>query len=214
MFQVLLIITGFLLTLQLLLAFASLWERRNLERRFAYPLGSRMSNADLLEIYSRVVRPINIKVNARIKQAAAVFGDAILINQRHVYRKDLYVTCYTIWLIKFTDLENLDVQRNFRFQGILFGLELILIVVAYLTGAIIVVATALWVAIMLFGFSYFMQLRYAKIVEEYHILAKDLLDLDPIESARAEILAEKLKTETFSYPFLPLIWIIRFISPL
>lgn len=212
MADLLLIVAITLLTIQILLAIVSVWQRSRLQRKFSQPLGSMTSMAQLLEKYSRVIEPFTLKVNARINTSVASRPSVLLVNRNHVYRNDLYANCMAVWHIKLTKPENKLFHRYQLWQTILFLSELILLGMGYYISYLFYYpAIALTVALIIYG--YIVQMDYNEVQTEFLEHASDMLDLDPVEQARAKVLSDRLKTEVFGYPAKPVKWVINFIRP-
>jgi len=212
MADLLLIVAITLLTMQILLALTSMWQRSRLHRNFLQPLGSMTSLAQLLEKYSRVVEPFNIKVNARINTSVASRPQILLVNRNHVYRNDLYANCMAVWHIKLTKPENKVFHQYQTWQTLLFILEVILLVMGiYISYLFFYPTIALTVGLLIYG--YIVQMDYSEVQYEFLEHATDMLDLDPVEQARAKVLSDKLKMEVFMYPVRPIQWVIGFINP-
>jgi hypothetical protein len=214
MIEVVKIVVMFLLVVQTILAISSWWDRVRLERKFAFPLGSQTSTADMLELYSRIFGPVNIKVNAAIKGISSANGNLLLINRHQVYRSDLFSTCYTLWVLHLLKEENQHLRRYHNWQLGGFSVEIILVALGFYypqLGWLLAVAAVLILALLLSSYIYQYRLRQMK--QEYLYVAMDLLSLDKLETMRAESLGNRLSTHPFSYPVGMVHLVVRFFNP-
>lgn len=212
MYSVLLIVAIILLAIQFVLGLSSLHNSHRLHDRFTTPLGSKISVAELLEKYSRVIEPINIKVNSNITKVAVSRGDLLHVNRELVYRTDLFVNASTLWYINLTKRKNHRIMRYQRLQILLFLLELGLLALAVwrfnvLIWGVVVLATVLIIS------SFLLALEYEGLLEEFYVLGTDLLDLDEVESARFKSFGEELKQESTAYAMIPVVWLVNFLNP-
>lgn len=212
MLQILIIITVIIFTIQVLLAITGWWEQRNLPKKYTISLGSQITSAQLLEKYSKIVRPINLRVNPAIQGIAEVKRDLLMVSRRHVYRNDLYGTAVVLWNIKLTKPDNFLLQEYQKWQGLFFLCEVVFLIAAIFAWELFAVGAFLF-ALGLWAFSYYMQWHYNQIISEYTDYAIDLLELDGVEAEWVSELGNKYRSQTFLYPIKPVKWIVQFINP-
>jgi hypothetical protein len=197
---------------QIALGVLSLWRSRKLHRKFAYALASRTSVVDLLEKFSRVYGPINVKVNAAIKQPAILRPDILWVNREVAYNSDLYSTFYTSFQLAMLNLNSRWFQMLLPWQVLAYFGQIIVAVLVF-TVSQAYLPVLLGIAAGLFVVSLFLYFYSAYISETAVEIAADLLDLDKVEIKRAQLLASLFQADIFKYSIYPIIWVIRFIIP-
>jgi hypothetical protein len=214
MIAILKIVLLVLIFTQVFLTILSLIYSRQLKSRFSLMLSSGMSNARMLEIYSRVFNPLNIRVNAVIKAVSQAKDDLVMINNKHVHSRDLFTTCYTLWQIGLAKSEFQFLQYFHRWQASAFLVQTILTILAFISMQLeLLLVPAILIAFILIGSSFYYQQKFDLLKRAYLIEAHDLLDLDKLELLRARSLGDNLGARVFTYPSVPIIWVLRFISP-
>jgi hypothetical protein len=207
------VIFGALAMVQLILATIAWWERRHSHLRMDFPLSSQTSVVDLLEKYSRIHGPLDVKVNVAIDRPASLDKHGtLLINRSHVYRTSSYPTFYTLYQI----MLGREQQRELRLLRLatifIFSLQIITCALAIWVLDVFIWASVIFALVALL-LSIYWEHQHQQVLKQSVELAIDLLDLDEVEQIRMVGLAESFKGEGFKYIHYPVTTVIKFLLP-
>ncbi len=198
---------------QLFIATIASWNLRGLSRKFSQPLGSKVTIVELLQKYSRMYAAVNIKVDADVPGPAGVEADALLLNRKIVYSSGLYHNVFVLFQMLLLLPAYTLLRKTRRVQAGLFLLE-ILIYVAHVYVYEPLGVVAAFVGFGLLATSFVYQSYLGDILNEVYELSVDLLELDDVESLRAQVLIKEMQAQAFTYAVEPLIWLVKFVFPI
>jgi hypothetical protein len=185
---------------------------RNLPNRFHYILSKGVNIAELLEKYSRIVRPISIKVNAKLKVPILAKDDMIYVNREHVYEPDMYVT-----VLALVELERSGSSKTTFLKRLYY----FFLIIAIIIGSVLGILYNYWILggvdiiiLLLLLSSFLSYKRRAEGYEEIGYVTTDLLELGPEETAIASMLLRKLALKEMLFAPSLLMSMIRFFLPL
>jgi hypothetical protein len=197
---------------QVAIAAIAVWELYRLPRKFAQPLGSKVTIVELLQKYSRIFESISIRVDAEIRQPAKAYADVLLVNKRQVYGAHLYPSVYTLYQLLLMWPKYRKTLNVFQIQIVLVIAEVALFIAGlYFGEGFILIALLLGIILLIVSFIY--QSFLSTLWKEVQDVAIDLLDLDKVEQARVKQLIRQMPAQAFVYAVEPMIWVIRFILP-
>lgn len=205
-----------LLFAQIIIGVFAWRHRMKLPRRYSHYLSEMITPAVALENYSKIYRSIGLKVNAHIHDPAYALTDFVLISKRHMYVPDLFTNYFTIFQLELSKKEHEHLRALNSYQNILFTLQNVLLVVSLVLTDIparIAILAAISIQVILIILSFLGYLTFNFILDEVHEIAKDLLNLDEVETARAESLKSELSYRVFEYPFETLWRLYQFFKP-
>lgn len=213
---VFLLVAILFLILQILIGLYSLIIRSDLVKKFNYPLGSMVTPAEALEKYSKIIEHVSLRVNAEIELPAYAIDQIVLVNKSKVYQTDLFSNFFTLFQVQLSKRKNLLTRDFGILLNFLFFIEIFLILLSLflfesepLIFPIMSITTSL--VLIFLSLVYFFSLE--TILKKTLDVSKDLLDLDKVEFARAEVLANQLRFEAFEYPVKFFRGLISFILP-
>lgn len=202
---------------QIVLGTFSLSYKAKLPQKYSFILGDLSEPVSTLEKYMKIYRKVNLKVNAAIKEPAKAQNEFLLLNKNAMYTPNLYVNFFIIFQLELTKVTNRFAREARKYQIIIFTLQIILFFVAIALGDSIYgqVIASISLALLIIGIvlSMFIMILLQYISEESIEIAKDLLNLDNVEIARTESLANDIKYRVFEYPFDSFRLLIQFLLP-
>ncbi len=205
-----------LLLTQIAISIYAWLVRRALNKDYSDILSGQIDPAGILEVYSRVYRKVNLRVNAEISTPALAFEEFVMLNREKMYLADLYTNYFVIYQLELSRKEHNFKRRTYIFQNLLFFFQLAAFVLGLglansIGDLLIYVALTVQVVVMVYSFIAFM--LYEFVLQDVQEIAIDLLNLDEFEQARAEGLKNDLKFSVFEYPHDILSKIVRFFLP-
>lgn len=205
-----------LLLIQFLLGIYSWIIVKNLSHKYSFILGSQKEPAETLEVYKESNKKLKLKATHNLDQPAYSDSNFLLIDSKKMYAKDLYTNFLVIYQLELTKDENSFIRNLGMYQNILFIFEIVFFVVSIsilteLSPFITIIPVVLQaISIFLSVFAYTIQ---EIMLADVLATSEKILELDNVESARAEALKEDLKTSVFQYPF-EIAWkIFQFLKP-
>lgn len=205
-----------ILILQFALAVFAQITQHNLHKKYNKPLGEMVEAAKVLELYNRIYRKTNIRVNAEIRLPAIALEEFVLVNRSKMYNFDLYTNFFTIFQLELARKEYGFVRRLEIFQNIIFFLQLVFFIVG-ISGLTNIGMNLLLIGIGIQILSILISLigYYAleRILGDTLEISQDLLNLDEVETGYAINLKNDLKNEPLTYPFNLFVNIARFFLP-
>lgn len=209
-------IVSILYGIELLFIVVGLISKIGLKDQFSIPISSMTDVASTLETYSRVFNSVNIKVNDhKLKGVSSVKNQDLHINRNNVYSFDLYNHINTLFNI-------CTLSTSFRFNRFLtifnqsiFIFQLVFIVLLffnfeYYSGYVSIFAISIiFFIVNNFALLYVYRNVRHKVLEVY----KAILDIDDVERARADNLADELVYTRLSYPLEGIVTFIKFFLP-
>ncbi len=217
LYYTIILISVLLLICQIVLGAFSLSYKVKLPKKYSFILGDLSEPVSTLEKYMKIYRKVNLKVNAAIKDPAKARNEFLLLNRNVMYTPNLYINFFIIFQLELSKITNKFVRESKRYQILLFILQIATFIVAIALGESIygqlLASLSLSFLILSMVLSMFVMILIQYITEETLEIAKDLLNLDSVEIARAESLANDIKYRVFEYPFDSFRLLIQFLLP-
>ncbi len=216
-FGVIKLVALIILVLQVLLALFNYRSVFKSALRKDFLLSSFTSPVELLETYSRVYHPLQLKVNAEISTPAAWQGDMLLINRDWVYQ---HRALPNIWILNLLSSQAFrhSIPRLQIVQRVLFAVTLFSLFLStqeYDTQRlefVVIVTIVLQLAALLIAF--WIGLIREKINSGVLLLSADLLNADETELPRIKYMLESWSGLGWVYPIEMLKVMVNFFSPL
>lgn len=217
LYYTIILISVLLLICQIVLGAFSLSYKVKLPKKYSFILGDLSEPVSTLEKYMKIYRKVNLKVNAAIKDPAKARNEFLLLNRNVMYTPNLYINFFIIFQLELSKITNKFVRESKRYQILLFILQIATFIVAIALGESLygqlLASLSLSFLILSMVLSMFVMILIQYITEETLEIAKDLLNLDSVEIARAESLANDIKYRVFEYPFDSFRLLIQFLLP-
>jgi hypothetical protein len=213
---VLIIASILLLIIQILLGVYSLIIRADIIKKFNHPLGSMVTPAEALEKYSKIIQKISVRVNAEIELPAYAGNEIILVNKSKVYQTDLFSNFFTLFQVELSKKKQSIIRDFGLIINFIFIVQLVSIIFSFIfinNQLVFIPIISIGSSIILFFLSIVFFFSLETVLKKALFVSKDLLDLDPVEYARAEALSGLLRFEAFEYPIRLLRNLIGFVIP-
>ncbi len=193
------------------------WLNRNkMAKKYAFILSELIEPAKTLENYIKIYRKVNLRVNGAIDEPAYAEKDFLILKRERMYSPDLYSNFYTIFQLELTKVSNNFIRNIYKYQNLLFFLEILLFIIGVIISpsiGIYFIYFALFIQVILLILTFLGFMMVEGVLNESHLIAQDLLNLDDVEIARALSLQSELKFKVFEYPF-EIVWRIwQFVKP-
>jgi hypothetical protein len=211
----LLLITVFTLIfiIQLMMCVYAWIIRRSIPKLYKNALGSMIDPSGTLEKYMKIIRKVDVRVNADINDIAYAQKNFLLLRRDKMYDVDLYTNFYVIFQLELTREEHAFSRKLFVIQNILFGSQIAILILGLIITSEPTIAIALGMLVfemLLSTVAFFIE---KNILNSTFEIAVDFLDLDDVERARAEVLKNDLRFRVFEYPS-DMAWkIFQFLKP-
>lgn len=205
-----------ILLAQILIGIFAWVQKDKLPRKYSHYLSEMIIPAKVLENYSKIYRNVGLKVNASIKEPAYALTEFVLIGKRFMYSPDLYTNYYMLFQLELSKKQNEQVRFLSIYQNILFVIQILVFAASFFfpdTLSKILILTAISIQVFLVLISFMGYIAFNFILEEVHEVAKDLLNFDEVEVARAESLKSELAYRIFEYPFETIWRLYQFFRP-
>lgn len=199
------LIVAVILILQVILA---IFNYRNVVKatlRKDFLLTSYVSPVDMLESFSRVYHPLQIKVNADIQLPAELKGDLLLVNRKWVYQ---HRALPSIWILRLLSkqAQPLSSKKWMFIQGLLFVLSGLLLFSEFAILGLVLEVVNIAISITV-------ELKIARINNMTLMLANDLLDLSESERENTKKMLLEWEGGGWTYPVEIFLGLLRFILP-
>jgi hypothetical protein len=212
--SILIIVFIILFLLQLTLGVFAWRLRKDLEKKYAFPLSEQTEPVTIVEkYYQDQETTFQILASEQLMEPAFAEKNLLLINKSMLYKKDLYTNFYIIFQAELTKNKYQVIRLISKILSFIFVLSTVILVLFILLDRseaepLVYIAIALQ-AITLY-LSVYSLYKISKVLNNTMIIAKGLLSLDDVEEARASGLKNDLKYSIFEYP-LEIVWrIIQF----
>lgn len=197
---------------QFLLGFISVRQTTGLAERFNQVLQSKVRVAEMLEKYSRIVQPFNIKVDADIDVPAEARGSTLYVNKSMVYHYNLYSNYYCLWQLEKMSQPSAKLLQNNRLWNVAYTVQWLVLLCA-VTVFPLAIYVSIAIALILIGVS--LIARYEEMA--VHVRTLDVLydfaDLNDREQKTAREMGDVLANSVFAYSVRWPIRVVRFLLP-
>ena len=196
-----------MLIMQVIMAILNISNRKRHALRLNFVLSSRTSTVDMLQKYSRIFDPLDIKVNADITDPAKFKDGMLHINRDWVYEHHAYPNLLALLEIVQAEQGNF-VSWVVKLQQILFIAELGLLYGLFVNEWFAVLA--LPVAMVVLGLGVYAEVKIGQHIDKTIDIATDLLDLDEFEVEWSQKLLAVYQNQAHTYPVDLVVSIYRF----
>lgn len=186
-----------LILTQVILALLHARYNQQYAQKHDFPLISRTTTVELLEKFSRIYEPIDIKVNAAISTPALYQGGVLRINKEWVYEHRAFATLNTL-------VELVKMQHGWEWQQLQMWQKLLLVLqVSLLIAGInqpVVVVVSLLLVLTQLSLSIYFAAKMEDIIKQAIEIGRDLLDLNVVELEQAPRVLRHLLSDPYTYP--------------
>lgn len=190
--------------LQMLLAVFMFLDIKSLKKTpNFYPI-SMYTIADVLQRFSQIYGPINLKVGKKVNKLAVWVGDTLAVDNKKAYLRDAKAHIFLIRTILEKYLENPRTINTLRtIQTISYALQIFSLGLAvFLENSIIVIAVCIF-ALLSIAITVFIEKEQEILLRIILYRTAELLDLDQQEQEQVEQILASQKGVGFWYVFFP-----------
>lgn len=212
----LIVIFVLIFLLQIFLDLNSRISKKTIPQKYSKPIMSMTDVAQMLELYSKIYRSINLKVNANIKKIAEAEEEYVMINKKYVYQSTLFINIHSIYILELSRKENNFLRKIKSYQIWLLLFQFIFFAISFIPNfnyQNILLITAITTQALGLLISFLGLTLKDKILNDSIEIGFDILNLTDSETKAALRMKDDIKIDVFEYPIQFFGSIIRFFLP-
>src|SRR5260221_9597787 len=197
----------FFFLIQFGLGLASIKTRANLKKKYSFILGEQHEVSKTLEDYLKDHSTLNLKLVSNIQEVCYSDNNLLILNKKYISAQDLYSNFYVIFHLKLCEPELASIRNINLYQNGVYVLQFVFVLLGFVFGSFagLFWGIALFLLFLNFFVTFFGLFSYSQILKKVLREAERRLNLDRVERARVEALADEVKYEVFEYP-LEIFW--------